>query len=271
LRGSFPVGSSPLACIGLAVANPDRLSNLLYLTAQRAAPAGEFDGIRVLRWQDPSGAALVLGCEEKGRVVDVIPTFAAAAGGIFADCRLINKPVAVAAVVDEDGTQLTALAFEAEQYQQIKALGQPTSGHARITALGLSVHVHADDDAYRVSPDSLFDPSGEHGDEVRMGPRSFISYGAFAAAGIIDAVGAAEPTAHARLAGVVLRASHRTCALTGQGFSIATVQSSGFVADMCLADTEHPVTPAPGNIISGTVLLTAAFVSEAVAGGVRYV
>jgi hypothetical protein len=261
------VGSSPLACVGLAIANADRLSSLLYLAADRAASAGEFDGIRVLRWQDPSGAALILGCEATGRIVDVTPTFAAAAGGIFADCRLINKPVAVAAVVDEDGTQLTAMAFEAEQYQQIKALGQPTSGHARITAFGLSVHVHADDAAYSASPDSLLDPSREHAAEVRMGPLSFISYGAFAEAGI----GAAEPTAHARMAGVVLRASHRTCALTGQGFSVATVESSGFVADMCLADTEHPVTPKVGNIISGTVLLTAAFVGEAFAAGVRYV
>ena len=149
---------------------------------ERAAPAGEFDGIRVLRWQDPSGAALVLGCQEKGLITDVMPTYAAAAGGIFADCRLLNEPIAVAAVVDEDGTQLTAMAFEAEQYRQIKALGQPASGHARITAFGVSVRVYADDDAYSASPDSLLDPSAEHGDQVWLATRSFISYGAFAEA-----------------------------------------------------------------------------------------
>ena len=257
------MGSSPLACIGLAVANSDGLSNLLYLAAQ---PVGEFGGIRVLRWQDPSGAALVLGCREEGRVVEVMPTYTAAAGGILADCRLVSEPVAVAAVVDEDGTQLTAMAFEAEEYRQIEAGGRPVGGRARITAFGVSVRVHADEDAYSTSPDSLFDPSAEHGNEIRMGSQSFISYGAFEAG-----LGAAEPTAHARLAGVVLRASHRTCALTGQGFSVATVQSSGFAADVCLADTEHPITPAPGNIISGTVLLTAAFMGEAFAGGIRYV
>ena len=261
------MGSSPLACVGLAVPNPDWLDHLVYLAAERAAPVGEFDGIRVLRWQDPSGAALVLGCQEKGLITDVMPTYAATAGGIFADCRLLNEPIAVAAVVDEDGTQLTAMAFEAEQHRQIKALGQPASGPARITAFGVSVRVYADDDAYSASPDSLLDPSAEHGDQVWLATRSFISYGAFAEAGI----GAGEPTAHARIAGVALRTSHRTCALTGQGFSVATVESAGFAADVCLADTEHPVMPAPGNIISGTVILTAAFVSEADAGGVRYV
>jgi hypothetical protein len=64
-------------------------------------------------------------------------------------------------------------------------------------------------------------------------------------------------TAHARLAGTVLRASHRSCELTGQGFSVATVRTVGFETDLCLADAEHPATPEPGSIIAGTVFLTA--------------
>ena len=34
---------------------------------------------------------------------------------------------------------------------------------------------------------------------------------------------------------------------------------------MCLPDAEHPVTPEPGNIISGTVYLTAAISEEGMA------
>jgi hypothetical protein len=47
----------------------------------------------------------------------------------------------------------------------------------------------------------------------------------------------------------------------GQEFSVATVASCGFAADVCLgAAAEHPVTPEPGSVISGTVSLAAAFV-----------
>jgi len=36
------------------------------------------------------------------------------------------------------------------------------------------------------------------------------------------------------------------------------VRTAGFEADLCLAGSEHPGLPAPGNIISGTVVLSAA-------------
>ena len=91
-----------------------------------------------------------------------------------------------------------------------------------------------------------------------MAAESFISYGAFA-----QALGnSAPPTAQAWLSGTVLRASHRTCALTGQGFSVATVRTAGFAADVCLPDLDHLVPPETGNIISGTVFLAAAFEPE---------
>ena len=34
------------------------------------------------------------------------------------------------------------MAFEAEQYRQLHALGRPVSGPAQITALGVAVQVH---------------------------------------------------------------------------------------------------------------------------------
>lgn len=79
-----------------------------------------------------------------------------------------------------------------------------------------------------------------------MATASFISYGAFA-----QALGnSAPPTAQAWPSGTVLRASHRTCTLTGQGFSVATVRTAGFAADVCLPDLDHLTSPEPGNIIT---------------------
>jgi hypothetical protein len=127
-----------------------------------------------------------------GRSPTFCPFFASTVGGMVADCRLVNESVASAAIVDADGGQLTAMAFEAEQYRQIKALGQPVSGHARITALGVSVNAHADTEAFAASPDSLLDPGADpagppppHYAErgwpwpPRMAAESFISYGVF--------------------------------------------------------------------------------------------
>jgi len=48
------------------------------------------------------------------------------------------------------------------------------------------------------------------------------------------------------------------CALTGQPFTVAAVRTAGFETDLCLAGSEHPALPAPGSIISGTVVLSAA-------------
>jgi hypothetical protein len=64
-------------------------------------------------------------------------------------------------VVDADGRQLTAMAFEAEQYRQIRALGHPVSGPARITALGVAVQVYPDADAFTASPGSQLDPAAD--------------------------------------------------------------------------------------------------------------
>ena len=48
---------------------------------------------------------------------------------------------ASAAVVDNEGEQLTAMTFEAEQCRQIKAIGQPVAGPTNVplTALPISI------------------------------------------------------------------------------------------------------------------------------------
>jgi hypothetical protein len=62
-----------------------------------------------------------------------------------------------------------------------------------------------------------------------------------------------------------LTAERRICSLTGQPFIIAVVRTVGFEADLCLAGTEHPATPEPDNIISGTVFLVATIDAPALA------
>jgi len=164
-------------------------------------------------------------------------------------------------VVDAGGRQLTAMAFEAEQYRQLQALGEPIGGPARITALGVAVQVHPDADAFAASPGSQLDPAADPDQEPpphyrergwswppRLAAESFISYGVFA--------DPAQAQARARLSGTVLEAGQHVCALTGQPFTVAAVRTAGFEADLCLAGSEHPGLPAPGNIISLGYLLS---------------
>jgi hypothetical protein len=259
--------ASNLACIGLAVEGSAALGDLITRAMLTATPVGTFDSVEVFRWQDPSGAALVLG-RQLNDFVDLLPTYSSRSGGIVSDCRLINDGVATAALVDDEGEQLTAMAFEAEQYRQLRALGQPVGGQARITALGVSVQIHVDADTFASSPDSLLEPSGDTEGEPpahylargwtwppRVASESFMSYGAFG--------DPSKSTAHARLSGVVLSARQHVCELTGQEFNVATIRTVGFETDVCLAGTEHAVAPNPGNIVSGTVFLTAAIEPDA--------
>jgi hypothetical protein len=79
---------------------------------------------------------------------DFATTYIGSSGGLLADCRLIYESVAFANVTDPDGQQLTTMAFEAEQYRQLLALGRRVSGPARITALGIDVTIYPDPAAY---------------------------------------------------------------------------------------------------------------------------
>ncbi len=81
---------------------------------------------------------------------------------------------------------------------------------------------------------------------LRFGVESFISYGLF---------DSTEPTAHAWLAGTVQRSERRRVELTEQSFVVARVRSTGFEADICLADTGEDPLPGPGEVIAGTVFI----------------
>jgi hypothetical protein len=254
--------TSALACVGLAVSDETGLGWLVTSTHRAVRETGVFDGVHAGRWQDDSSAALILGWRS-GELLDFIPAYTAISGGLLSQCHLINESVASAAVVDAGGRQLTAMAFEAEQYRQLRALGHPVSGPTRITALGIDVQIHPDADAFAASPASQLDPSADPQQEPpshypekgrswppRLAAESFISYGVFG--------DPAQARPHARLSGTVLYAGRHVCALTGQRFTVAAVRTTGFETDVCLAGSEHPALPAPGSIISGTVVLSAA-------------
>ena len=251
--------SSALACVGLAVSDEAEFSWLLKSACTAIREIGTFDGVHVGRWQDDSGAALILGLHD-GKLVDFSFAYTGANGGLLAECRLLHETIAFAKVVDADGHQLTAMAFEAEQYRQLLAHGQQVSGPARITALGTDVTIYPDADAFAASPGSQIHPSPETDPEpppqydgpwpLRLAAESFISPGLFA--------DIARNRSRARLSGTILDATRHVCALTGQSFTVAAVRTAGFEADLCLAASEHPDIPVPGNIISGTVFLSAA-------------
>ena len=116
--------TSALACVGLEVSDETGLDWLVTSAHRAVREIGVFNGVHVGRWQDGSGAALILGWRS-GELLDFIPAYTAARGGLLSDCHLINESVAAAAVVDAGGRQLTAMAFEAEQYRQLQALGDP--------------------------------------------------------------------------------------------------------------------------------------------------
>ena len=181
--------TSALACVGLAISDGTELRQLVTWAHRAAGETGVFDGVHVGRWEDDSGAALVLGWRS-GELLDFIPAYTACSGGLLADCRLINDCVAVAKVVDTSGEQLTAMTFAAEQYRELRALGAPVSGPARIAVFGVDVQIYPDADAFAASPGSQLDASA--GQEApphyrergwtwppRLGAESFISYGVF--------------------------------------------------------------------------------------------
>ena len=254
--------SSALACVGLSVSDEAGLGWLVTSAHRAVRETGVFNGVHVGRWQDDSGAALILGWRS-GELLDFIPAYTATSGGLLSDCHLINESVAAAVVVDAGGQQVTAMAFEAEQYRQLRALGRRVSGPARITALGIDVTIYPGADAFAASPGSQLDPSAGPAREPpphyrekgwtwppRLAAESFVSYGVFA--------DPAQARPHARLSGTVLHAEPHVCVLTGQPFTVAAVRTAGFDTDVCLAASEHPDVPASGSIISGTVVLSAA-------------
>jgi hypothetical protein len=261
--GSLRVGSrdvaSNLACVGLAVDDEAALETLLRDVEPDSRSLGQVGGVKVRRWEDPSGARLVYSMR-RGEITEFLPSFAARPGARLGEIRFVSDEVAAATIVDEDGEQVTGMTIELEQHRLLRARGATRSGRAAIIALGVDVAVFDDAAAFSESPASLLGDRGlqppdppaeyaEHGLEwpPRVAAESFMSYGMFAQG--------EEATAHARLSGTVIEAEARTVARTGQRFVAARVASFGFEATVCFPadDTAEPAQP--GNVIHGTVFL----------------
>lgn len=250
--------SSTLACAGLPVTDEQQLGALLDRIMPEAQLLGRTGRNSVVRWEDPSGARLVLEVGQDG-VVDLLPSFRSSTTVLLGDLRAVSQDVAIAALLDEHGEQLTSASLELEQ-RRLLPLRPVERVRASLTALGVDVAVLPDADAFAASDASLLDPDAPPGDPPpeyrergwswppRVAATSFLSYGVFA-----DAV---DTTAHARIAGGVLQAERRIVQATGEGV-VAEVESTGFTLTVSLEGAAHPRTPVPGNVLSGTVLLTA--------------
>jgi hypothetical protein len=214
--------------------------------------------LRVLRWEDPSGARLILGVTDTD-VPDLLPSFAGPVQARLANIRIVNDDVVVAAVVDETGEQLTSAALEVEQRRLLS--GRPVEhASAAISALGVEVAVFDSTATFEESDASLLDRESSESEAPahyvengwkwppRVAANSFISYGVFNEG---DAA-----TAHARLSGVVRSSERRTVVETGQEVVVAVVETAGFDVTVCLEGSAHRDPPV-GGVISGTVFLVA--------------
>lgn len=256
--------ASNLECVGLAVADRGLFGGLVESAVADAQLIGVRGDISVYRWQDPSGARLMIAT--RGReVVDLLPSFAGAPGARLTDVRAVNDDVAVASVVDDSGEVATMLAVELEQRRLLDGTSHPITGTASIVALGVNVSVHADGEAFSASDASLLSPGVDpveppaHVVEQgmpwppRMGAESFISYGVFGPP--------EQAQAYARLNGTVLEARQRTAEATGQSFIAARVRTVGFDVDLCVPATAGVAPPQAGNVVGGEVFLVASMPS----------
>src|ERR1700743_2737273 len=125
-----------LGCIGLGTGGEQDFERLVAEASKEAQQQEVVRDVRVRRWEDGSGAAVVLGWRG-GPLVSFMPSFAAAAEVRRANCHPVREPVTIAEVQERDGTPITALAAEIEQYRQLVAGGRPAGGVGRIAAVGL--------------------------------------------------------------------------------------------------------------------------------------
>jgi hypothetical protein len=72
--------TSALACVGLSVRDEAELSSLVTRAWRTVRETGVYAGVHVGRWQDASGAVLILGWRS-GELVDFVPAMPRSAAG----------------------------------------------------------------------------------------------------------------------------------------------------------------------------------------------
>jgi hypothetical protein len=249
--------TSNLDCVGLGVADGDALSTLVQQVWPAMEEKGMAGGATSLRWTDPSGARLSVGVTAEGELADLVPSYAGVPGVRLSGLTLADDHgTATADVVDAEGELCTRLACDLEQWRALVGAAESAAGLATVTALGLDVTVHADEAAFAASDASVMgDPAAPRPDDLdpgspwplRQAAESFLPYGLFG--------DTAHP--HAGVAGRVARSETRVVEQTGQTFHAVRLSSLGMELDLCLAATDHPTPPTPGNIVHGTVYLVA--------------
>jgi hypothetical protein len=248
--------SSPAACIGLDVNDETELDTLISSVLPRASLLGEVDGLRVVRWEDQSGARLVLGLAD-GELKDLLLSFAAPAETWLDNISLVSDKVATADVVD-DPDHGFSIALELEERQLISASPPPGPSLASIVAFGYDVAVHRSAQAFHESTRSLLDPNDDPDSEPsadypqgeswprRVAHESFLSWGAWSE----------PPKAFVRLAGTVTSAEVRRNTYTNQRFVAARLTIAlAFATTVCFTFADDDECPQPGNIVEGDVVL----------------
>jgi hypothetical protein len=247
--------ASTFECLGFALDGPDDLGPLLDALRPAAQQIARVDGIDVLRWEDAdSGARLVWGARD--RLLEfLLPSCAAPAIVHLAGVVTVADEVLTAAILDDDGSQLTAFSFELEERLLLGGRTLETA-EAAVVAFGNSVHVHPSVESYDASPDSLLetDPAVEEDPDafpkrpLRMAAESFVSLGVFGAAE--DAVAAA------RLSGVVVGTETAVNGFSGRPFHRVRLRTCGFEILMCLSVAEIDAAPPVGGVVTGTSFLS---------------
>ncbi|GAB2577105.1 hypothetical protein [Kribbella endophytica] len=211
--------ASNLDCLGLGVDSPEAFADLVERIGPHAVVVGAGpDDVELLRWQDPSGARLLLTRGKRG-ITRVTPSYAGERVVQLSDIHRESDEAAVADVL-ENGDTVTRLAIELEE---LPLLGDAKhAGAANIVAL---------------APDAQFFPN----------PEAFATSDA-------SRLSTDDVQPLALLNGTVRYAERRTTMLTGQDFVVARLQTAGFQADLCLPATT-PV-PLPGTVVTTTAFLT---------------
>jgi hypothetical protein len=240
--------ASNFACIGFPAERVEDLVPVVEMALPASRWLGRHAGVDVRRWEDPSGARLVMML--RGRTVEgLLPSFAGTPGVGIGNVSRASNGTCMADVAGNGESPMMRLSLELEEGPLLR---ESVSGKASLVAFASAVKLHPTVAAFTAARESLIDP--DQGDDdsatsphARMAAESFFPLGLFAAPDDIHA--------RAILNGIVLYSRRLTNAATGVSFTVARVKCIGIELDVCLAEAEHPVVPTPGQVVGGDVFM----------------
>ncbi len=245
---------SNLDCIGLGVSDEAELDEMLARLLPSCAVLGVAGDVEVRRWQDASGARLVIGLRG-GEPFELLPSYAGPVGARLGGLRPMTEDVVEADVVDDQGETLTRAALELEERRFLAGDVHAGPVPVALVALGTEVSLHRDAGAFGRSASSLVGSRqgtgrrqghvrGAAGKPMRLSAESFLAYGLFG-----------DPGAYCRLHGTVVASEVRKNAVSGREFVAALVRCAGFEVTLCTPCDGLAAPPEPGNVLGGTSFL----------------